>query len=140
MTVVMLPLAFAPVLYGYFLQAIPARLMLTIALSLLALDLACFYFVDEFWQLLVLRLCLGLLLPAIFTALMTYCASMVPATMVRRAMGFYIGATIFRRIQRQVDGWNFRQFVRLANRVCSDGGNAVDTIAVADKSRVRRQY
>jgi len=42
----------------------------------------------------VLRLLQGLLLPAIFTALMTYCASMVPAHMVRRAMGFYIGATI----------------------------------------------
>jgi YNFM family putative membrane transporter len=94
MTVVMLPLALAPVVYGYFLQAIPARLMLTIALSLLAVDQVCFYFVDEFWQLIVLRLCQGLLLPAIFTALMTYCASMVPATMVRRAMGLYIGATI----------------------------------------------
>lgn len=94
MTVAMLPLAFAPVFYGYFLQAIPARLMLSVALSLLALDQVCFYFVDEFWQLIVLRLCQGLLLPAIFTALMTYCASMVSATMVRRAMGFYIGATI----------------------------------------------
>ena len=94
MTVAMLPLAFAPALYGYFLQAIPARLMLTVALSLLALDQLCFYFADEFWHLIVLRLCQGLLLPAIFTALMTYCASMVPAAMVRRAMGFYIGATI----------------------------------------------
>ena len=94
MTVAMLPLAFAPALYGYFLQAIPARLMLTVALSLLALDQVCFYFADQFWHLIVLRLCQGLLLPAIFTALMTYCASMVPATAVRRAMGFYIGATI----------------------------------------------
>jgi len=38
MTLAMLPLAFAPVLYGYFLQAIPARLMLQVALSLLALN------------------------------------------------------------------------------------------------------
>jgi len=94
MTVTMLPLAFAPVMYGYFLQAVPARLMLTVALSLLALDQLCFYFADEFWHLLVLRLLQGLLLPAIFTALMTYCASMVPASLVRRAMGLYIGATI----------------------------------------------
>jgi YNFM family putative membrane transporter len=90
----MLPLAFAPALYGYFLQAIPARLMLKVALSLLALDQLCFYFADEFWHLIVLRLCQGMLLPAIFTALMTYCASIVPAAMVRRVMGFYIGATI----------------------------------------------
>ena len=94
MTVAMLPLAFAPILYGYVLQAIPARLMLIIALSLLAIDQLCFFFVDEFWQLLLLRLIQGMLLPAIFTALMTYCASMVPQALVRRAMGFYIGATI----------------------------------------------
>jgi YNFM family putative membrane transporter len=94
MTVAMLPLAFAPVFYGYFLQAIPARLMLMVALSLLALDQLCFYFADEFWHLLALRLLQGLLLPAIFTALMTYCASMVPARLVRRVMGLYIGATI----------------------------------------------
>ncbi|MDH3632367.1 MAG: MFS transporter [Gammaproteobacteria bacterium] len=94
MTVAMLPLAIAPSVYGYFLQAIPAKLMLTVALALLALDQVCFYFANEFWHLIVLRLLQGLLLPAIFTALMTYCASMVPAQLVRRAMGFYIGATI----------------------------------------------
>ena len=94
MTVAMLPLALAPVVYGYFLQAIPARLMLMVALSLLALDQLCFYFATEFWQLIILRLIQGLLLPAIFTSLMTYFATMVPKGQVRRAMGFYIGATI----------------------------------------------
>jgi len=94
MTLAMLPLAVAPVLYGYFLQAIPARLMLQVALSLLALNQVCFVFADEFWHLLALRLMQGMLLPAIFTALMTYCASMVPPGLVRRVMGFYIGATI----------------------------------------------
>jgi YNFM family putative membrane transporter len=94
MTLAMLPLAIAPVLYGYFLQAIPARLMLTVALGLLALNQVCFVFATEFWHLLALRFLQGLLLPAIFTALMTYCASMAPPGLVRRAMGFYIGATI----------------------------------------------
>ncbi|MDH3388343.1 MAG: MFS transporter [Gammaproteobacteria bacterium] len=94
MTLAMLPLAVAPVVYGYFLQAIPARLMLIVALGLLALNQVCFYLVEEFWQMLLLRFLQGLLLPAIFTALMTYCASTVPVTMVRRALGFYIGATI----------------------------------------------
>lgn len=94
MTVTMLPLAFAPIVYGYILQAVPAKLMLLVALGLLALNQACFYFATEFWHLIGLRLLQGLLLPAIFTALMTYCASMVPAAMVRRAMGYYIGATI----------------------------------------------
>ncbi len=94
MTLAMLPLAIAPVVYGYFLQAIPARLMLKIALCLLALNQVCFVFAEEFWHLLALRFMQGLLLPAIFTALMTYCASMVAPAQVRRAMGFYIGATI----------------------------------------------
>ena len=94
MTLAMLPLAIAPVMYGYFLQAIPARLMLKVALTLLALNQVCFIFAEEFWHLLALRLMQGLLLPAIFTALMTYCASMVAPGQVRRAMGLYIGATI----------------------------------------------
>jgi YNFM family putative membrane transporter len=94
MTLAMLPLALAPVFYGYFLQAIPARLMLQIALSLLALNQVCFVFAEEFWHLLALRLIQGMLLPAIFTALMTYCASMAAPGQVRRIMGFYIGATI----------------------------------------------
>ena len=94
MTVAMLPLAIAPILYGYILQAVPARLMLQVALALLAANQVCFYLIDAFWQLLALRFLQGLLLPAIFTSLMTYCASMVPTALVRRAMGYYIGATI----------------------------------------------
>ena len=94
MTVAMLPLAVAPIVYGYILQAVPAKLMLIVALTLLCLDQLCFYFATEFWHLLLLRLIQGLLLPAIFTALMTYCASMAPAGGIRRVMGFYIGATI----------------------------------------------
>ncbi len=94
MTLAMLPLAFAPIVYGYFLQAIPARSMLMVALGLLALNQLCFVLATEFWHLLGLRLLQGLLLPAIFTALMTYCASMAAPGLVRRAMGFYIGATI----------------------------------------------
>lgn len=94
MTVAMLPLAFAPVFYGYFLQAVPAKLMLIVALVLLAINQCVFYFASEFWHLIGLRLLQGMLLPAIFTALMTYCATMVPSNLVRRAMGYYIGATI----------------------------------------------
>jgi len=94
MTVTFLPLGLAPIVYGYFLQAIPARLMLSVAMALLMLNLLAFYMVVEFWQLLILRGIQGLILPAIFTALMTYCASMASPGQVRRSMGFYIGATI----------------------------------------------
>ena len=111
MTLAMLPLAIAPVVYGYFLQAIPARLMLMVALVLLALDQVAVLLVTEFWQLAVLRLLQGMLLPAIFTALMTYCASMVRPSEVRRAMGFYIGATIIGGFcGRLVGGWFASRF------------------------------
>jgi hypothetical protein len=136
MTVAMLPLAIAPSVYGYFLQAIPAKLMLTVALALLALDQVCFYFADEFWHLIVLRLLQGLLLPAIFTALMTYCASMVPAQLVRRAMGFYIPGWL----QRPPDGGCIREFLRLAQRFCRDGPDAADTVATVNMGKVRRRY
>ncbi|MFT5503950.1 MAG: YNFM family putative membrane transporter [Gammaproteobacteria bacterium] len=93
-TATLIPLAIAPVLYGYFLQAIPARTMLLVAFSFLILDQCLFYFAAEFWHVVLLRFLQGLLLPAIFTALMTYCASMVATTQIRRVLGFYIGATI----------------------------------------------
>ena len=93
-TATLIPLAIAPVVYGYFLQAIPARTMLLVAFSLLAIDQLLFYFATQYWHLVALRFIQGLLLPAIFTALMTYCATMVPAQHVRRTLGFYIGATI----------------------------------------------
>ena len=94
MTVTLLPLGIAPVVYGYFLQAIPAKLMLSIALSLLMLNQFAFYLADEFWHLILLRSTQGLLLPAVFTALMTYCASMAPQGQIRKTMGWYIAATI----------------------------------------------
>jgi YNFM family putative membrane transporter len=94
MTVTLLPLGIAPVVYGYFLQAIPAKLMLTVALVLLMLDQFAFYLATEFWHLIVLRSIQGFLLPAIFTALMTYCASMAQTGHIRKTMGWYIAATI----------------------------------------------
>ncbi|MDH5356494.1 MAG: MFS transporter [Gammaproteobacteria bacterium] len=93
-TATFLPLGLAPVVYGYFLQAIPARLMLIVAMTLLMLDQLAFYFASEYWHLLLLRSIQGLILPAVFTALMTYCASMSSPVNVRRTMGLYIGATI----------------------------------------------
>ena len=94
-TVTLAPLGIAPIVYGYFLQAIPARTMLRVAVLLLIVNQLAFFFAAAFWHLLALRFAQGLLMPAIFTALMTYCASMAPPGGVRRVMGWYIGATIF---------------------------------------------
>ncbi|MDH5355897.1 MAG: MFS transporter, partial [Gammaproteobacteria bacterium] len=60
-TATFLPLGLAPVVYGYFLQAIPARLMLIVAMTLLMLDQLAFYFASEYWHLLLLRSIQGLI-------------------------------------------------------------------------------
>ena len=93
-TVTLAPLGLAPIVYGYFLQAIPARSMLRVAVFLLIVNQLAFFAATEFWHLLALRFAQGLLLPAIFTSLMTYCATMVPPDKVQKTMGLYIGATI----------------------------------------------
>lgn len=109
-TVTLLPLAIAPIVYGYFLQAIPARLMLIVAFTLLIVDQLLFYYAVEYWHLLVLRLFQGFLLPAIFTALMTFCSTTVSPALVRRAMGFYIGSTIIGGFIGRLAGGFFASF------------------------------
>lgn len=106
-TATFLPLGLAPVVYGYFLQAIPARAMLTVALTLLMVDQLAFYLVSDYWHLLVLRSIQGLLLPAIFTALMTYCSTMATTNNIRKTMGVYIGATVFGGFLGRVIGGYF---------------------------------
>ncbi len=93
-TVTLLPLGLAPIFYGYFLQAVPARSMLQVALGLLIVDQVALFFATEFWHLMALRFIQGLLLPALFTALMTYCATMSAPRELRRTMGLYVAATI----------------------------------------------
>ena len=93
-TVTLLPLGLAPIFYGYFLQAVPARTMLRIALGLLIVGQIALFFATTFWHLMTLRFIQGILLPALFTSLMTYCATMSKPKDLRRTMGLYVAATI----------------------------------------------
>lgn len=93
-TATLIPLAIAPVIYGYFLQAIPARTVLLVAVGLLAVNQLMFLFVESYGMLLALRFFQGCLLPGIFTALMTYCSSMSSNADIRKVMGWYIATTI----------------------------------------------
>ena len=93
-TVSLVPLAIAPIIYGYFLQAVPARTILFFATFLLAVNQALFFWVDSFWQMLMLRLLQGLLLPGIFTALMTYCSTMSVKERVHQIIAWYVATTI----------------------------------------------
>jgi len=93
-TLTMLPLAFAPLFYGFILEGLPARTMLVAATVLLALAQAGLALAGSWSQFLGWRLLEGLALPALYTALMTYVAGSVPREQVRHAMGWYIAATL----------------------------------------------
>lgn len=93
-TATLLPLGLAPVFYGYWLESLPARSLLRGAVLLLALAQLPFLFVDNLWLLIAVRLFQGLLLPAIFTSLMTYLSTTTPVEQVRGVMATYIAATI----------------------------------------------
>lgn len=94
-TLAMLPLAFAPLVYGYLLVSVPARPMLAGSALLLACCQVGLALADTWWLMLALRLLIGLCLPALFTALMTFVASSAPTPHLRQALAWYIAATIF---------------------------------------------
>jgi YNFM family putative membrane transporter len=93
-TLVLLPLSLAPVFYGFVLEAFSARTLLRRTVLLLAASLVPFLFSDEFLVLCAARLLQGLLLPAVFTALMTYCSNMAGPQDLGKTMSLYIAATI----------------------------------------------
>ena len=93
-TLTMLPLACAPLVYGYLLVSVPARPMLAGAALLLALCQFGLALADTWWLMLALRLMIGLCLPALFTALMTFVASSATAETLRQSLAWYIAATI----------------------------------------------
>lgn len=94
-TAALLPLGLAPVFYGYILETLPARTLLRGSVLLLAVSEIPFLITDAFWLLVAVRGFQGLLLPAIFTSLMTYLSAMTPAEQIKRVMSIYIAATIF---------------------------------------------
>lgn len=93
-TVTFIPLAIAPLLYGYLLESISAPRLLKTAIALLALSELFFAASNSFPLLLAIRLLQGLLIPAILTALMTYISQHSNRDSVQRSMAIYIAATI----------------------------------------------
>jgi len=93
-TIAMLPLSLAPLVYGYVLQAVPPRRLLRAGVLLLAVSEVVLAAAGSYPLLVVLRLCQGLLIPALLTALMTYVSQVSSGATVQRAMGIYVAATI----------------------------------------------
>jgi YNFM family putative membrane transporter len=94
-TVTFIPLALAPLFYGYLLETISPVRILKLAIALLALSEIVFALTTSFPLLIIIRLFQGLLVPAILTSLMTYLSSRSGADSIQRTMAFYIAATIF---------------------------------------------
>ncbi|WP_353570409.1 MFS transporter [Candidatus Albibeggiatoa sp. nov. BB20] len=93
-TVTLLPLGVAPVLYGYVLEAMPSKTLLKYSFTLLTISEIGFIFANDFWTLLAIRSFQGLLFPAIFTALMTYISTTATQSQLKKQVAFYIAATI----------------------------------------------
>ncbi|MBN1959033.1 MAG: MFS transporter [Desulfuromonadales bacterium] len=94
-TVTFIPLALAPLAYGYLLETVSPIRVLKIAVPILALSEVFFAASSSFSLLIVIRLIQGLLVPAILTSLMTYLSGRSTADTVQRSMAIYIAATIF---------------------------------------------
>ena len=90
-----IPLAFAPLVYGYLLESISATRLLKLTVPLLALTELLLAVTTSFPLLMLIRLAQGLLIPAILTSLMTYLSGRANTETVQRAMSTYIAATIF---------------------------------------------
>lgn len=93
-SVAMVPLGLAPIFYGFLTERISAKRLLQMAVGLLVVTDLALGMATQFWVLVIVRLGQGLLLPAIFTALITYLSSTVSSERVRHAVSYYIGTSI----------------------------------------------
>ncbi|SIT72007.1 MFS transporter, YNFM family, putative membrane transport protein [Ectothiorhodosinus mongolicus] len=92
--VTMLPLAIAPIFYGFLLQRWSARRLLQVSLWILALAQVSVYFVQHFEVLLGIRFIQGLAIPAMLTGLMTYVGASAAEGQIARVMAIYIASTV----------------------------------------------
>lgn len=93
-SIAMLPLAIAPIAYGFLLQRVSARHLLLVSIWVLALCQATFAFVNRFELLLLLRLVEGLAIPAMLTGLMTYLGANAGEGRIARVMAVYVASTV----------------------------------------------
>ncbi|MGE4318580.1 MAG: MFS transporter [Deferribacterales bacterium] len=94
-TASMIPLAVAPIFYGYLLEAVCARTVLVASLSVLALCQFMFYFSDNYYLLVFIRVMLGCAMPAVLTGIMTYISDTSAKTDIQKNLAIYISSTIF---------------------------------------------
>ncbi len=106
MTAVLLPLSFAPLLYGLLLESQPAKRMLLVTIGVLALLQAAFGAAESYGLLLTVRLLQGACVPAILAAITSYLAYTVDREHIQRAMTYFVAANILGGFTgRVLSGW-----------------------------------
>ena len=93
-TATMVPLALGPLFYGYILEHVSTKHMLTAAFGVLTLAQFAIANGPDYPLFFVLRSLQGLMLPAIFTALMTFSSAAGGQHETRKNITVYIAATI----------------------------------------------
>lgn len=94
-TICMVPLAIAPVFYGYVLEAVCAKTVLIVSLGFLGFCQFLFFFSNDFYLLLIIRFFEGCAIPAVLTGLMTYISATSQKADIQKNLAVYISATIF---------------------------------------------
>lgn len=93
-TVTLLPLAVAPIAYGFLLQRVSARRLLMVSIWVLAASQAAVSLVTHFDLFLLLRLIQGLAIPAMLTGLMTYLGASAGTGRIAHVMAMYVASTV----------------------------------------------
>lgn len=95
MTVALVPLSFAPLIYGTFLSSLDTRRVLLVCIFFMAVGGLGLFFSSSFLALTTFRLMQGLVIPAVLTCLMAHISAKFHGTELQRALAIYIGSTIF---------------------------------------------
>jgi YNFM family putative membrane transporter len=94
-TVTMIPLAIAPIFFGYFLESHSSKRLLTYGIGSLSVLQLAMYFADNFYLMLVIRFFVGVSIPAVLTSVMTYLSTANDKDAVQKKIAYYVSATIF---------------------------------------------
>ncbi len=94
MTVILVPLGIAPLIYGFFLSSLDTKFVLQCCVALLCISCVIFYFAKSFYVLLGLRLVHGLVSPAVLTCIMAHISAKFQGTLLQNALAIYIATTI----------------------------------------------
>ena len=94
MTATMIPLAIAPLLYGFLFQKLNTLKILQYTMVILAITCLIFPFIKTFELLLFFRVLQGLLLPAALTAMTSHIGQTYENDLLQKNMTIYIGSTI----------------------------------------------